>query len=477
MAAEWLKWLQKMLNPMYAPTDRSEGRLLTCFERSLEVSKGEKRRIRNHLANKTWFNTTATALVIINAVFVGIQADIAKTNVVEDNPILFGVDCVFFLLFFSEMVIRMSQYYWEYFVDTWNLFDFFVISLTLFDIMSAVVTGESGAFKMALAVRILRVCRIVRYIRGMKMFYRLWMTIKGLVDAMKTMLWVALMLVIIVYCAAIALLTVLQDKDADEGWLEREVYFGTVFRTMWTVMQLISFDSWASKIMRPMLPISWIAAGILFLMIIVGSFGVVNVIVAVMVESARANSEENKAYAAKIMEKMDQDILLSLGQSFKVADEDDSGELDQDEFMKFIQKPAVALKMRLLGINMDEAGELFEVIDADGSGVITPEEYVNGLKKLRGQARGQDLVSLISFSQRQCSKAKHSVDRIKLLNQQADKLLVRMRLVGKQMTEELRDRRHIEQRTMKMWTTTRRRQEVLAHIDQAKEGFYPAINQ
>merc|ERR1719478_1233828 len=105
--------------------------------------------------------------------------------------------------------------------------------------------------------------------------------------------------------------------------------------------------------------------------------------------------------------------------------------------------------MRMLGINIDEADELFDVIDADESGMITPEEYINGLKKLRGQARGQDLVSLISFSQKQCSRAKLSVERIQHLNSQADKLLIRMRAVGKQMTEELRERRNVEQRTAK----------------------------
>jgi hypothetical protein len=413
-------------------------------------------------------------MVAINAAFVGIQADLAQSNKIADRPDLFGIDCCFFLFFFAEMIVRMSQHYWHYFSDSWNLFDYFVISLSLFDITAAIITGETGKFRLALAIRILRVARIVRYIRGMKMFYRLWMTIRGFMDAMRTMLWVALMLLIIVYCCSIAMLTVLQDQ-IDEEWLVRDVYFGTVFRCMWTIIQLITFDAWAVNILVPVMPLSWVAATILFFMIIIGSFGVINVIVAVLVESARTNSEENKAYAAKVMEKMDQELLRDLGRCFKEADDDGSGELDQQEFEEFIHTPVVFNKMRMLGISMDEATELFEVIDADESGGITPEEYINGLKKLRGQARGQDLVQLISFSNKQCTKAKLKVQRLQYLNAQADKVVTRVQLLGKQMSEELRERRHIDQRTQTMWSTTRRRHEVLAQLEKKKEGFYPGM--
>jgi voltage-gated sodium channel len=415
-------------------------------------------------------------MVCINAVFVGIQTDSARTNKVADRPDLFAIDVVFFVFFFSEMLIRMTQYYWNYFTDSWNLFDYFVISLTLFDITAAFLTGETGTFKMALAVRILRVARIIRYIRGMKLFLMLWMSIKGLTSSIKTLMWVSLMLIVIVYCTSIALNTILQDTQ-DEEWLERDIYFGSVPRCMWTVIQLITFDSWATEIMQPLMPISLVASVILFLIIIVGSFGVVNVIIAVMVDSARANSEENKQYTAKIVERNDEDIVKSLGESFDIADEDGSGELDQAEFGKFISRPDVAFRMKLLGIGAQEASELFDVIDVDGSGVITPDEYTRGLRKLRGKASGQDLVSLISFSQKQHAKAKIGYDRLKNLNLQADKMISRMRLAGKQMTEELRERRSIEQRTQKMWKTTRKRHEVLAHLDDEKEERYPAVNE
>lgn len=350
------RWFQETFNPLYRPHDDEEHRCLTCFEQAVMQTPEEKYRIKHHMVAQRWFNPVTITVVVVNACFIGIQADSVHSTQIQDAPVFFAADCFFFLFFFSEMLLRMTQHYWEYFAEGWNLFDYFVICLSLFDIAVAVITGVTGAFRMALAVRILRVARIIKYIRGMEMFYRLWMTIKGLVDAMKTILWVALMLLIIVYCTAIALLTVLQDAEgSSETWLDKDVYFGTVYRTMWTVFQFISFDAWAQDIMRPLLPISWIAAAILFLMIVVGSFGVINVIVAVMVESARANSAENKAFAAKIMEKMDAEILKALGESFVIADEDESNELDREEFIRFLERPDVAFKMRLLGINCDEA--------------------------------------------------------------------------------------------------------------------------
>lgn len=415
-------------------------------------------------------------MVCINAVFVGIQADNTHSDLVADNIGFFVVDCFFFIFFMSETYIRITQHRWEYFFESWNLFDYFVIALTLFDIACAVVTGVTGGFRLVLAVRILRCARIIRYIRGMKAFQSLWMTIKGLADALKTMLWVAAMLMILVYCAAIATLTVINTEDEWERWISKDIYLGTVWNCMWTILQLITFDAWATDIMIPLMPMNWIAASIFFLMIILGSFGVINVILAVLVESARSNSQESRAYAAKIMQKFDEEIIRSLGYEFFIADDDGSGELEEDEFFRFCERPDVHTKMKMIGVREEEAHDLFTLIDADGSGAISAEEFVNGLRKLRGNAKGSDIVPVISFATKQVAKAKNKVERMRHLNAQADKVVERVTRLGGQMTDELRQRTKIDKRTEDMWFKTNKRQQVLNHIDGQKEGFYPGLS-
>merc|ERR1712190_638705 len=111
---------------------------------------------------------------------------------------------------------------------------------------------------------------------------------------------------------------------------------------------------------------------------------------------------------------------------FKAADLDDGGELDYDEFTRLIKTQQFAFKLRLLGIQGDEADNLFELMDADNSGKVSPEEFITGLQKLKGPAKGQDLVTLICFAQKQCLRAIRFVDRLRELNDQADKIQERL---------------------------------------------------
>lgn len=111
-------------------TDDDFGRVLTCFEQSDLIKPEETLRIKKHVASTNWFNGLSTSMVCINAVFVGIQADNTHSDLVADNIGFFVVDCFFFIFFMSETYIRITQHRWEYFFESWNLFDYFVIALT-----------------------------------------------------------------------------------------------------------------------------------------------------------------------------------------------------------------------------------------------------------------------------------------------------------------------------------------------------------
>jgi len=60
----------------------------------------------------------------------------------------------------------------------------------------------------------------------------------------------------------------------------------------------------------------------------------------------------------------------------------------------------VRLWLSEFGIDSSDAQMLFELLDHDGNGSIMHEEFVQGLTKLKEEARSQDLVPMITIVKR-----------------------------------------------------------------------------
>ena len=65
--------------------------------------------------------------------------------------------------------------------------------------------------------------------------------------------------------------------------------------------------------------------------------------------------------------------IMGLGRSFKIADDDRSGNLNMEEFQKAIHDFRV-------GLQPAQSAKLFKVFDRDGSGSIDYEEFLRGVR-------------------------------------------------------------------------------------------------
>jgi voltage-gated sodium channel len=451
-------------------------RLLTVFEQMNAETADDIMNRDPNIAEHPVFNLFIGFVILLNSMMLGIEVDYGRGNALEDRLIYFIFDFLFFVVFSGEILLRIKHLGWDYFLDSWNFFDYILVVLNCADLAISLSSDGSGGLKIASAIRIIRLLRIVRNIKGLKLFYGLWIIIQGMLDSLRTMLWVAMLLLIIVYCLAITLTTLVgQTEYVKEHWLQSQQYVGTVYRSMWTVLQLITFDAWASDIARPLADVSPAGTVVLFATIVVCSFGVLNVIVAVMVERTLTIAKESKDMTGKVLEKTEQDLLKSMAQDFLESDLDASGELDYAEFTRLIATPNLAYKLRLLGIQSDEADSLFELMDADNSGKVSPEEFITGLQKLKGPAKGQDLVTLICFAQQQCLQASKFVERVQKLSAKAGIIKERLNTVGKGITYERRHRIHSEERNKFVWKQAEQRQKVIKGLDRERQLNFPGL--
>eukprot|EP00929_Paragymnodinium_shiwhaense_P096750 TRINITY_DN5844_c0_g1_i1.p1 TRINITY_DN5844_c0_g1~~TRINITY_DN5844_c0_g1_i1.p1 ORF type:complete len:488 (+),score=151.20 TRINITY_DN5844_c0_g1_i1:123-1586(+) len=466
--------LRKKINEMLGEMDDGDAFILSCFEQ-VHTEQTAKRGPR--ISEKEAFNLIIGLLIVSNSIMLGIEVDYGRGNRLEDRMGFFVMDLVFFFAFTGEMLLRIQESGWDYYLDPWNFFDYLLVVMNCADLAISLTTEGSAGLKIASSLRIARVLRIVRAIKGIKMFYSLWIVILGMLESMRTMLWVALLLIIIIYCIAITLTTLVGQSDyVKEFWPQSTIYLGTVYRSMWTVLQLITFDNWADDVARPLAKVSIMGTIILFATIVVCSFGALNVIVAVMVEKTLSIARGNTEETTKILETTESELLKSMARDFENSGlQDINYEVGFDDFCKLVHSPTLSYKLKLLGHEPSAAVELFDMMDVDKSNRVSPEEFITGLQKLKGPAKGQDLVTLICFAQQQCMMASRYVDRVRKLSARADAIQDRLNGVGLGITAERRTRIYSEERNKHVWKQAAERQKVIHKMDEERAFAFPGI--
>ena len=143
----------------------------------------------------------------MNALVIGAETDFRDE---ENDPdwetliwiILGNFFCVVWVF---EFVCRFYFYRFRYFLSGWNLLDFFLVVLSVSDACVMPLTGSSNANMKSLSVlRMARMLRLARVIRLMRAFKEL----SGFIAALKTLSWVMLLIVIVLYTFGI-LMTIL----------------------------------------------------------------------------------------------------------------------------------------------------------------------------------------------------------------------------------------------------------------------------
>lgn len=426
---------------------------------------------------------------------IGIEIDYARdaSGFVESLP-FFVTEFIFASVFMTEMVLGLHQGGFDYFNDVWNLFDFSLVVMSINDINVKVAERPQAVGWSCL--RILRLLRLARNIKSLHMLNELYLVMQGFLDSMRTVFWVGCCVMCLVYCLAVALTTVVgQDYGIRERWDTADIYVGSVPKAMLTVLQVLTFDNWSWDIARPLMEygrddVSVVGTFLILVSISIVSFGTLNILVGVMVERVGIIAKENQESTAAKSEKAEVVLLNSIQRDFhRVAAKKGKTDIDLREFKKLIRTRRVSEKLKLLSINATEAESLFELMDADNSGTLSPEEFIGGVKRIKGPARGTDLVKLISFSQRACMRAALFVDRIRVLNEKVDEIQSRLNSVGQLLTYELQERRKQEERndeTFKMaarkqiinvWLDSHRAQEFPDLVDSAVDNLLSSLNE
>merc|ERR1719277_273603 len=171
----------------------------------------------------------------------------------------------------------------------------------------------------------------------------------------------------ILYIFAVAGVELIGRDSALVDDEEVQELFGDLFKSMFTMFQLMTLDTWADTIAWPVMHLQFHYSLFFVVFIGLGVFVFWNLITAVIVENAFSIAKEDSAHQAKEAEMDKKRELKELANLFLEIDKDGSGELTTEEFFGAMRNKKVQNMIALLELKPQELEDVWNILD-DGDG-------------------------------------------------------------------------------------------------------------
>ncbi|MEM9350317.1 MAG: ion transporter [Pseudomonadota bacterium] len=223
-------------------------------------------------------------VIIFNAIILGLET--SKQIMALYGPLILMLDAICLGIFVAEIILKLIAYRGGFFRSGWNLFDFAVVAIALMP--------SSGGLSVLRALRILRVLRLISVAPQLRR------VVEGFVSALPGMGSVFLLMGMMFYIGAVMATKLFGAGcpacTADQAVLFDQ-WFGTLGRSLYTLFQIMTLESWSMGIVRPVLAVYPYAWAFFVPFIMVTTFAVVNLLVGLIVNSMQDahSAEANEA--------------------------------------------------------------------------------------------------------------------------------------------------------------------------------------
>ncbi|GAA6200727.1 ion transporter [Aquicoccus sp. SU-CL01552] len=231
------------------------------------------------------FGQFITGVIVVNAVLLGMET--SNNLMMRAGPVIEALDKLCLAIFVVEIAMKMAAQNWRFFTFGWNLFDFFIVGISL-------VPGAQG-------LSVLRALRILRVLRVISVAPRLRRVVEGFITALPGMGSVFFLMAIIFYIGSVIATKLFGPEFPD--------WFGTLGLSAYSLFQIMTLESWSMGIVRPVMEVHPHAWVFFVPFIMVTTFAVVNLLVGLIVNSMQdAHQQEagdrTDAYRDEVMARL-----------------------------------------------------------------------------------------------------------------------------------------------------------------------------
>jgi voltage-gated sodium channel len=345
------------------------------------------------------FEIFMSVVVVLNMIVIGLELEVEGKKTDDREVLWIILEVLFCFIFCLEIVLKFRAHGIRWLVwDVSCLLHFTIAMCILLDCALFHPLGIYSYLRLASLFRLFDLLTLSSTFSRLHIMEELRLVLDGLKTSFGTIFWVFILLFFFLYMCAIFTTEQIGHNDdyikyrkMSGGW-DHEEYFGTIGRSMFTLLQIITLDSWSSKIARHVINMQWELSFFFLIFSVLGTYGVLNILISVIIENMLQAAAKNDHKAKLRLEATRKLELENIKEVFVLSDTDGSGEVDLREFLDAAQNPEVQWRMKQLGLPLTQAAKLFAVIDGDGSRTLTIEEFINGCKKLKGIAQSKDLL-------------------------------------------------------------------------------------
>lgn len=223
------------------------------------------------LVEKRSVTNAILGVIIFNAITLGMSTSHTINTYI--GGFLSTVDNVVLAIFVAELALKFHAYRMAFFKNPWNIFDLAVVGLGLLP--------DRGGLSALRGLRVIRAMRLLSVVPQMRA------VVQALLDALPGMGAVIIMISIVFYVFGV-MATLMYGPAFDE-------WFGTLGRSLYSLFQIMTLESWSMGIVRPVMDQYSMAWAFFVPFIIITSFSVLNLFIGLLVNTMQTAVEEEDA--------------------------------------------------------------------------------------------------------------------------------------------------------------------------------------
>lgn len=211
----------------------------------------------------TCFEKIIVAVIILNSLAIGLET----ITLTEHHSLFFKtlviIDWVCIGIFVVEALLKILVHRQAYFKSSWNLFDFIIVVIAILPF--------SNFISVLRAIRIIRAFRLIGHIPALKR------VIGALAISIPGMIATALLLLLVFFVFGVMGVKLFGH--------DFPIWFGHLGRSMYSLFQIMTLESWSMGIARPVMkvyPYAWVY---FIPFILITSFMLLNFLIGIVVDA------------------------------------------------------------------------------------------------------------------------------------------------------------------------------------------------
>ena len=204
---------------------------------------------------------TVIALILANAVLLGIET--SESAVAAAGGLIAALDQAFLIIFTIEIGLRIYAFRGRFFRDPWGVFDMLVVAIAWLP--------ASGPLAVLRALRVLRVLRLISVVPEMRH------VAEALLRSVPGLGAIVALLAVLFYVFAVMATKLFGGTNPE--------LFGTLGASLYALLQVMTLEGWSGDIVNPVLEHHPYALLFFIPFMLLSTFTVLNLFIALIVDS------------------------------------------------------------------------------------------------------------------------------------------------------------------------------------------------